>query len=92
MKPSSTFSLSFGSGANGYPIQVKQMDKVGRPDIDNFEASMIRANRKKGFFVGFDYSQDALREIDGFFRRQHIANVPQTVRDILDEQIARKLV
>ena len=65
MKPSSTFSLSFGSGANGYPIQVKQMDKVGRPDIDNFEASMIRANRKKGFFVGFDYSQDALSEIDG---------------------------
>jgi len=92
MKPSSTFSLSFGRGGNGYPIQVKQMDKVGRPDIDNFEASMIRANRKKGFFVGFDYSQDALSEIDGFFRRQHIAIVPLTVRDILDEQIARKLI
>jgi len=75
-----------------YPIQVKQMDKVGRPDIDNFEAAMIRAQRKKGFFVGFDYSHDALSEIDGFFRRQHIAIVPLTVRDILDEQIARKLV
>jgi hypothetical protein len=43
-------------------------------------------------FVGFDYSHDALTEIDGFFRRQHIAIVPLTVRDILDEQITRKLV
>ena len=44
-----------------YPIQVKQEDKVGRPDIDKFEAAMIRAKRKKGFFVGFDFSSDALR-------------------------------
>ncbi len=75
-----------------YPIQVKQMDKVGRPDIDTFETAMIRAQRKKGFFVAFDYSSDALTEIDGFFRRQHIAIVALTVRDILDEQIARKLL
>jgi hypothetical protein len=25
-----------------YPIQVKQKDKVGRPDIDSFEAMMMR--------------------------------------------------
>jgi hypothetical protein len=25
-----------------YPIQVKQKDKVGRPDIDAFEAMMMR--------------------------------------------------
>ena len=75
-----------------YPIQVKQMDKVGRPDIDNFEAAMMRTRRKKGFFVGFDFSSDALREIDGFFRREHIVIVPLTVREILDETIAQKLV
>jgi Restriction endonuclease len=39
-----------------YPVQVKQKDKVGRPDIDSFEAMMARAERKKGFFVSFDYS------------------------------------
>jgi len=49
-----------------YPIQVKQMDRVGRPDIDSFEAAMMRTRRKKGFFVGFDFSRDALTEIDGF--------------------------
>ena len=39
-----------------YPIQVKQKDKVGRPDIDSFEAVMMREDRTKGFFVSFDYS------------------------------------
>jgi site-specific DNA-methyltransferase (adenine-specific) len=74
-----------------YPIQVKQQEKVGRPDVDKFEAAMMRAKRKKGFFVGFDFSQDALTEIDAFFRRQHTVIIPLTVREILDEQIAQKL-
>jgi len=34
-----------------YPIQVKQKDKVGRPDIDSFETAMRRSQREKGFFV-----------------------------------------
>jgi len=74
-----------------YPIQVKQGDKVGRPDVDMFEAAMIRAKRKKGFFVGFDFSHDALAEIGAFFKAQHTVIVPLTVREILDEQIAQKL-
>jgi hypothetical protein len=74
-----------------YPIQVKQQEKVGRPDVDQFEAAMLRARRKKGFFVGFDFSSDALREVDAFFRREHVVIVPLTVREILDEHIAQKL-
>jgi DNA modification methylase len=74
-----------------YPIQVKQMDKTGRPDIDKFEAAMMRTKRKKGFFVSFDFSSDALREIDQFFRREHIVIIPLTVREILDETIAQRL-
>ena len=74
-----------------YPVQVKQMDKVGRPDIDKFEAAMMRAKRKKGFFVGFDFSGDAMAEISRFFQREHIAIIPLTVREILDETIAHRL-
>ncbi|MCL5006009.1 MAG: hypothetical protein M1404_05705 [Acidobacteria bacterium] len=74
-----------------YPIQVKQKDKAGRPDIDTFEAIMMRENRAKGFFVSFDFSHDALTEIDRFFRREHRVIVPLTVRDILEEEIAAKL-
>jgi len=74
-----------------YPIQVKQKDKVGRPDIDSFETAMMREARTKGFFVSFEFSSDALREVDAFFRREHRVIIPLTVREILDESIARKL-
>jgi len=74
-----------------YPIQVKQKDKAGRPDIDSFEAVMMREDRKKGFFVAFDYSSDATREIDGFFRRSGKSIVAFTVKDILEERLAQKL-
>ena len=75
-----------------YAMQVKQKDKVGRPDIDAFETALRRAKCEKGFFVSFDYTSDALREIDRFFREEHRIIVPLTVREILDEEIARKLV
>ncbi len=74
-----------------YPIQVKQKDKAGRPDIDSFEAVMMREERTKGFFVSFDYTSDALTEIDRFFRKSGKVIVPFTVAEILDEQIAQKL-
>ena len=75
-----------------YPIQVKQLDKVGRPDIDKFEAAMIRANRRRGVFFGFDYTQDATTEAGRFFRSEHREITLFTVREILDEQTARKLI
>ncbi len=74
-----------------YPVQVKQKDKAGRPDIDSFEAAMIRSDRQKGFFVAFDFSSDALREVDGFFRKSKRIIIPLTVKEILEEQIAKKL-
>lgn len=74
-----------------YAVQVKQKDKVGRPDIDAFETALRRARCEKGFFVGFDYTAEALREIDRFFREEHMIIVPLTVREILEEEIARKL-
>ncbi len=74
-----------------YPIQVKQKDKVGRPDIDAFEAVMMREDRTKGFFVAFDYSADALHEIGAFFKKTGKSIIALSVKDILDEQIAHKL-
>jgi len=74
-----------------FPIQVKQKDKAGRPDVDAFETAMRRAGCEKGFFVSFDYSGDAATEISRFFREEHRVIVPITVREILDDQIAHKL-
>lgn len=54
------------------------------------ETAMRRFRREKGFFVGFDFSDDALREIDRYFKADHAVIIPLTVMEILDEQIARK--
>jgi DNA modification methylase len=74
-----------------YPIQVKQKDKAGRPDIDSFEAAMIREERMKGFFVSFDYTSDALTEIQRFFKQTGRVIVALTVKQILEDEIAMKL-
>ncbi len=52
---------------------------------------MMRADCEKGFFVSFDYSDDALREIECFFKRSHKVIVVLTVKEMLDERIAKKL-
>jgi hypothetical protein len=74
---------SLGFMDHWYPIQVKQKDKAGRNDIDNFETAMRRAGRPKGFFVSFDYTQDAEDEIRDCFRRDGIEIVPVRVKQIL---------
>ena len=74
-----------------YPIQVKQNDKVGTPDIRDFEGVMTTNHRTKGFFVSFDYSQDATDEIGRFFKQTGKVIVALTVKEVLDEQIAMKL-
>lgn len=73
-----------------YPIQVKQTAKVGRPDIDAFEAVLMREERMLGYFVGFEFTGDALFEIDRFRRKEGREIKPLTVREILDEEIAEK--
>ena len=51
---------------------------------------MRHSDRKAGFFVLFGDTEDALREIDRFFTAKHRVIVPLTVREIIDEEIARK--
>ncbi len=70
-----------------YPIQVKQTAKVGRPDIDAFEAVLIREERRLGYFVGLDFTGDALFEIDRFRRKEGREIKPLTVREILDQEL-----
>ena len=51
----------------------------------------LNAPRAKGLFVVIDYSCDAKREIDAFFRKSGKAIIALTVCEILDEEITRKL-
>jgi len=75
-----------------YPIQVKQTDKIGRPDVDAFEAVMMRENRTKGFMVGFDFTLDAEREITRFESQTGRKIVIRRVSDLLEDQdVARRI-
>ena len=74
-----------------FPIQVKQQDKVGRPDIDQFEAVMERENRQRGFYVSFGYSHDAEQECHAFHKRTGRIIKLLTVQEILDEEFVLKM-
>jgi DNA modification methylase len=77
-----------------FPIQVKQMDKVGRPDIDAFEAVMERegqGGRQRGFFVSFGYTKDAEAECAAFHKRTGRIIKLLTVQEILDEEHVQKM-
>ncbi|HUW58459.1 MAG TPA: hypothetical protein VMZ92_17620 [Planctomycetota bacterium] len=50
-----------------------------------------RPNRETGFFVAFYYSCDALEEVRRFFKKERGVIIPLTVKEILEEAIAKKL-
>lgn len=47
----------------GYPIQVKQSDNVGRNVVDNFETALRRKKKTKGVIVGFSFTKGTYEEI-----------------------------
>jgi len=67
-----------------YPIQVKQQDRAGRPDIDKFETAMRREKRVRGYFVAFGFSDDAIREIERANRQDGLDIRPITVKELLE--------
>jgi hypothetical protein len=87
-KPEDQHSMFAG---DWFPVQVKQKNKVGRPDIDQFEAVMEREDRQRGFFVAFGYTSDAEAECAAFHKRTKRIIKLITVQEILDEQFVQKM-
>jgi len=85
-KPSDQNSMFAG---DWFPVQVKQTERVGRPDIDQFEAVMTREDRQRGFFVAFGYSSDAEAECEAFRKKSGRIIKLISVQEILDEQLSR---
>ena len=72
--------------SHGTSLRTDKMDTRGtipRPDIDSFEAVMMREERMLGHFVGFEFTGDALFEIHRFRRKEGREIRPLTVREIL---------
>jgi hypothetical protein len=52
-----------GFSLEGYPIQVKQSEEIGRNVVDNFETAMRRKKAIKGFIAAFSFGSGAWEEI-----------------------------
>jgi DNA modification methylase len=56
-------------GIDGYsffdlsPLQVKQIDRVGREDVDTFETAMRRDGKQKGYIIAFGFTSGAQKEV-----------------------------
>ncbi|MCC6660315.1 MAG: restriction endonuclease [Phycisphaerales bacterium] len=74
-----------------FPVQVKQSERVGRPEIDAFEAVMTREDRQKGFVVAFSFTEGAEAECAAFHRKTGRLIKILTVQEILDEQHIQKM-
>ena len=57
------------------PVQVKNKDKAGRPDIDSFAHALSRDERTAGFFIAWDFTSDAYKEVE----RLHTATAPRHI-------------
>ncbi|MCK4872218.1 MAG: restriction endonuclease [Phycisphaerales bacterium] len=90
-KPADTDSMF---AEDWFPVQVKQSEKVGRPEIDKFEAVMERegsGGRQRGFFVAFSYTKNAEQECAAFHKRTGRIIKLLTVQEILDEEHVQKM-
>ncbi len=76
----------FGTLDIYYPIQVKQQDKVGRPDIDSFSSAMRRDKRTKGYFVAFSYTSGAIKEVKRLEKTDGIEMICITANELLKYQ------
>ena len=76
----------FGETDIYYPIQVKQKEKAGRPDMDSFETAIRRDGRNRGYFVSFDFTSDAIKEIKRLDKEGEIEIIPITVKELLKKE------
>jgi hypothetical protein len=75
------------------PIQVKNTDKVGRPEIDKFETALRRDGRPAGFFIGWEFSSDASREIERVKKLDDpLYIVPVRVQALITEEFDAELM
>lgn len=84
--------LAADYGVDGYtyfeqnPVQVKQQEKVGRPEIDKFETAMRRLKKKKGEFYAFSFTKGSYGEVARVKREEGLE-----IKLITIDQLLKKL-
>jgi DNA modification methylase len=75
-----------GTTFEGYPIQVKQSDDIGRNPIDNFETAMRRRKATKGVFVAFSFGSGAYEEIARAKLHDNLEIIHMTIKDLIGKE------
>lgn len=70
-----------------HPIQVKQMDGVGRPVIDNFVGVLERQKDKRGIIIAFDFTKGAQAEVARLKREANFEIQLISCKKLLREEI-----
>jgi restriction endonuclease Mrr len=81
--------LSGDFGIDGYtlfnrlPIQVKQQDHVGRPDVQKFESAIRKERKEKGYIFGLGFTKPAYDEAARIKMESNIEIILHTVQDLV---------
>ena len=75
-----------GYTAEGHPIQIKQLDNIGRNEIDTFASVMGRVKAKNGIVVAFSFSDDVYRGIVRARVNYRIEIKKVTVKELIDHR------
>jgi DNA modification methylase len=70
-----------------HPIEVKQMDDVGRPVLDNFVGALKRERETRGMIIGLSFTKGAFAEAARLERENKIKIELLTCRQILEEDL-----
>ncbi len=70
-----------------HPIQVKQVDGIGRPIIDNLVGVLQRQRDNRGMIIGFSFTKGAIEEAARLEREDKIKIDLLTCRQILEEDL-----
>lgn len=79
----------FGERQPYLPVQVKhsqnEQTKVGRPVIDSFSHALERDKRSAGFVIGWDFTRDALAEIERLRKAKEQFIFPVKINKLIEE-------
>ncbi len=70
-----------------HPIQVKQMDAVGRPVIDNFVGVLDRQKDRRGIIIAFDFTKGAIGEVARLQREDKLDIELISCKQLIEEEI-----
>ncbi len=73
-----------GYDLGGFPVQVKQSERVGRNVVDNFETAMRRFKKDRGTIVGLSFGKGAYGEAARAKNQEGLEITLLTLNDLLD--------